>query len=122
VARRIGFTIAVALMVAAVLAPAAYAASPSEPPAGARTAISAADTVKAVFGCVRGVDIGRETAVVKVDTGDGVRPIEVNYGRALKDRRALTVGYLAGAYLAMGVEMRGIRFARALGGVFARGA
>lgn len=115
---------AVALALAA-LAPAAFASDPFDRPAPdaelvSRTTASGVEVAQAAMSTVRGVRVTREQTVVTVDDGSGSpRPITVDYSDFTTDPRAATAGYLAGAYVGLGVVGRFARILRSLFGPLA---
>jgi hypothetical protein len=110
VRKRFGLTVVAALVLAALYAPIACAAELplSEPPAPdaelvSRQVATGVYAARAVLSTVQNVHLGKTSTVITVAGESGPHAITVDYGEMARDRKAAGAGYLAGAYLGLGL-------------------
>ncbi len=121
--KRFGLTTAAALVFVTAWAPLAFASdSLSEPPAPnaelvRREVATGVEAASAVLETVDSVRVGQQATVITVRGDAGPHPITVDYSEVAQDRKTAGVGYLAGAYLVLGILARLARAVRGASGL-----
>ena len=111
--KRLGLTIAAALVLAAVYAPIACATELplDQPPAPdaelvSREVATGVHAARTVLSTIERVHLGKTSTIITVKGDSGPHSITVDYSEMARDKRTAGAGYLAGAYLGIGMIAR----------------